>query len=401
MANTVLGKKGSPQWLAPLSAGFVAVLVGFTSSVALVFEAARAAGANQEQIGSWIGALSLAMGLATIGLSLYYRKPVMIAWSTPGAALLVTSLVGVSMPQAVGAFMFCAALIFLAGITGWFEKIMDRLPMALASAILAGVLSKFALDAVLSTKTNPTVVLAMFATYLLAKKTISRYAVPIVLLVGVAVAALQGQLQFGSMAWSITRPVWVSPQFDLSVFLSVGLPLFIVTMASQNLPGVAAIRASGYDTPVSPVIASTGAVNFVLAPLGCYAINLAAITAAICMTPAAHPDKTKRYWAAVACGAFYLVVAVFGSSVAALLTSFPRELVFAVAGIALLGTISAGLATAMKEDGTREAALVTFLVTLSGLTMAGLGSAFWAIIAGGITYWIFKPDDKKITTTER
>jgi benzoate membrane transport protein len=378
------------HWLAPLSAGFVAVLVGFTSSVALVFEAARAAGATPAQIGSWLGSLCLGMGVCTIGLSLYYRKPVMVAWSTPGAALLATSLVGVSMPQAIGAFLFCAALITFAGVTGWFEKIMDRLPIALASAILAGVLTKFALDAVLSVKSNPLVIVTMFATYLLAKKFLPRYAIPLVLLLGVIVANFKGQLNWQVVQWSVTQPNWTVPEFHFGVLLSVGLPLFIVTMASQNLPGVATMRASGYDTPVSPVIATTGVVNLLLAPLGCYAINLAAITAAICMTPAAHPDKAKRYWAAVACGAIYLVVAVFGASIAVLLAAFPRELVFGVAGIALLGTIGNGLAIAMKEEGSREAALVTFLVTLSGISLAGVGSAFWAIVAGSVTYWIFR-----------
>jgi benzoate membrane transport protein len=378
------------SWLAPASAGFVAVLVGFTSSVALVFEAARAAGASPVQIGSWIGALSLAMGGCTLGLSLYYRKPVMIAWSTPGAALLVTSLVGVNMAAAVGAFLFCALLITLAGATGWFEKIMDKLPLALASAILAGVLSKFALDAVLATKTSAPLVLAMFASYLIGKKFLPRYAVVLVLIVGVVVAAASGQLHLQQVPLSVTQPVWTTPELDIRVLLSVGLPLFIVTMASQNLPGVAAMRAAQYDTPVSPVITTTGLVNFVLAPFGCYAINLAAITAAICMSPQAHPDKEKRYWASASCGLIYLVVAVFGASVAALLAAFPRELVLAVAGIALLGTIGNGLAVAMKEEGSREAALVTFLVTLSGLTLLGIGSAFWAIVAGGLTYWLFK-----------
>jgi benzoate membrane transport protein len=377
-------------WLAPISAGFVAVLVGFTSSVALVFEAARIAGASQTQIGSWIGSLCLAMGLCTVGLSLYFRKPVMIAWSTPGAALLATSLVGVSMPDAIGAFLFSAALITLFGLTGWFEKLMSRLPLSLASAILAGVLAKFALDAVLATKTSAILVLTMFATYLVGKKWLPRYAVVLVLVAGVAVAATSGQLQWQAMRWSLTTPVWVAPEFKFSVLLSVGLPLFIVTMASQNLPGVATMRASGYDTPISPVITTTGIINLVLAPLGCYAINLAAITAAICMTPSAHPDKDRRYWAAVACGFFYLVIAIFGASVATLLSAFPRELVFAVAGIALLGTIANGLAVAMKEDATREAALVTFLVTLSGLSIGGIGSAFWAMLAGAVTYWVFR-----------
>jgi benzoate membrane transport protein len=376
--------------LPPIIAGFIAVLVGFTSSVALVFGAAKAAGASPDQIGSWIGALSLAMGGLTLALSLHYKKPVMIAWSTPGAALLITALNGVPMEQAVGAFMFCGLLIAIAGYSGLFERVMDRLPLALASAILAGVLAKFALDAVRAGQTQLNLVLAMFVTYIIAKRFTARYAVPLVLVVGVMVAWFLGLMQFESFRWSFTQPVWVTPDWSWSTMLSIGVPLFIVTMASQNLPGVATMRASGYDTPVSPVIGSTGIATIALAPFGCYAVNLAAITAAICMTPDAHPDKNKRYWAAVSCGVFYLIIAVIGGSVAALLAAFPQELIFAIAGIALLGTIGNGLAVAMKEEGSREAALVTFLITLSGVTFAGIGSAFWGVIVGGVVYWAFR-----------
>ncbi len=372
--------------LAPITAGFVAVLVGFTSSVALVFQAAQAAGANTAQIGSWIGALSLGMGLCTLGLSLWYKQPVMIAWSTPGAALLITGLAGVSMPQAIGAFMFCALLITLCGLTGLFAKVMDKIPMALASAMLAGVLAKFALDAVLSTKSSPWLVLIMFASYLLIKRLTVRYAVPLVLVIGVISAALLGQMNSALIELQITQPAWVAPQFSWSVMLSVGVPLFLVTMASQNLPGVAVMRAAGYDTPVSPLLTVSGLVNMALAPFGCYTLNLAAITAAICMTPQAHPDKGQRYLASVACGGFYLIVAVFGASVAALFAAFPRPLVLTIAAIALLGTIGNGLASAMKDEVSREAGLVTFLVTLSGITYFGIGSAFWAIIAGSLVY---------------
>jgi benzoate membrane transport protein len=379
------------QFIAPVTAGFVAVLVGFTSSVALVFGAAQAVGANPVQIGSWIGALSLAMGGLTLGLSLYYRAPVMIAWSTPGAALLLTALVGVPMAQAAGAFIVCGLLITLAGITGWFERIMDRLPLALASAILAGVLARFALDAVRAGQTQTLLVASMFCAYLVFKKYSPRYAVVAVLLVGIALAAALGLTKLHSIDWVLTQPQWVTPEFNLSVCLSVGIPLFIVTMASQNLPGVATLRAHGYTTTISPLISSTGLTTMVLAPFGCYAVNLAAITAAICMTPEAHPDKAKRYWASAACGVFYLVVAILGGSIAALLAAFPRELVFAIAGIALLGTIGNGLATAMREEGTREAALVTFLVTLSGVSFFAIGSAFWAVLIGTLVYVAFKP----------
>ncbi len=366
------------------------MLVGFTSSVALVFGAAKAAGASPEQIGSWIGALSLAMGALTLGLSLYYKKPIMVAWSTPGAALLITALIGVPMGQAIAAFMFCGLLIAIAGYSGLFERVMDKLPLALASAILAGVLAKFALDAVRAGQSQLMLVLAMFSTYILAKRFTARYAVPIVLLVGIATAAVLGLMQWQSFRWGLTQPVWVTPEFSWVTMLSVGVPLFVVTMASQNLPGVATMRAAGYQAPISPIIGSTGLATICLAPFGCYAVNLAAITAAICMTEDAHPDKAKRYWASSACGVFYLIIAVLGGSIAALLAAFPKELILAIAGIALLGTIGNGLAVAMKEEGSREAALVTFLITLSGVSFAGIGSAFWAVVVGAIVYLAFR-----------
>jgi benzoate membrane transport protein len=377
--------------LAPITAGFVAVLVGFTSSVAVVFGAAQAMGADERQVGSWIGVLCVVMGVLTVGFSLFHRKPVMVAWSTPGAALLITSLVNVPPAQAVGAFMFCGLLIFLSGITKAFERVMDRLPLALASALLAGVLARFALDAVRAGQDQALLVLGMLATYLIAKRRSARYAVPVVLAAGIALAVSLGLTRFEAVQWTFTQPVWVTPSFDWTVMLSVGVPLFLVTMASQNLPGVAAMRTAGYNTPVSGVISSTGLAGMALAPLGCYAVNLSAITAAICMSSQAHPDKDQRYWAAVACGVIYLLVGVVGGSVAALLAAMPKALILAVAGIALLGTIGHGLSVATQDESTREAALLTFLVTLSGVTFFGIGSAFWAVVVGAVVYLMRSP----------
>ncbi len=383
-------------FLVPAVAGFVAVLVGFTSSVALVFGAAQALGASATQIGSWLGALCLAMGLLTIGFSWYYRQPIMVAWSTPGAALLTTSLVGVLPSDAVGAFIFCGLLIFVAGASGLFDKLMNRLPLALANAILAGVLAKFALDAIRAGQSQLILVGGMFASYLLFRRLTPRYAVPLVLACGITIAALGGLMHWDQVSWTLTTPVWVSPTWSWQTLLSVGVPLFIVTMASQNLPGVATLRSHHYDAPTSPVIAGTGLASTILAPLGCFAVNLAAITAALVMTPAAHPDPNKRYQAAIACGAIYVALALFAGSLATFLSAFPKVLILSIAGIALLGTIGNGLAQALQHEGTREAALVTFLVTLSGVAFVGIGSAFWAVVVGAVVYWVFKPRDPAI-----
>jgi benzoate membrane transport protein len=376
------------RWLKDVSlsagvAGFVAVLVGFTSSVAVVFAAAQALGATPAQTASWIWALGLAMGLCSLGLSLHYRQPVLVAWSTPGAALIAATQ-GVAMSDAVGAFLLCGALIAVAGYSGLFERVMDRIPMAIAAALLAGVLARFGLDAVLATRSAPVLVLAMAAAYLAGKRWWPRYAVPGVLLAGVAVAAARGQLHLGDVQAGLAMPVWTSPTWSASTLLGIGVPLFVVTMASQNLPGVAAQRASGFRIPVSPVVGATGIATLLAAPFGGFTVNLAAITAAICMGPEAHEDPKRRYTASVMAGFFYLAVGLAGGTVAALLAAFPRELVVAVAGLALMGTIGGGLAAALKDEQHRDAATLTFLVTLSGLSMAGIGSAFWGVVAGGL-----------------
>lgn len=372
--------------LSAFTAGFVAVLVGFTSSVAIVFQAAQAFGATPEIIASWMWALGLGMGVCSAVPSLVLRQPVMVAWSTPGAAVLATAGLagGFGMGEAVGAFMASGALIVLFGVTGWFEKAMERIPMALASGLLAGVLARFGLQAFAAAETALPLVLLMLAAYLAARRFASRYAVVVTLVVGVLYAAATGQLQGSAIRFEMARPVFTAPVFSLTAFMSLALPLFIVTMASQNLPGVAAIRAAGYRMPISRILTGTGAATLVLAPFGAFALNLSAITAAICMGREAHEDPERRYTAAVCCGLLYILVGVFGAAVTGVLLAFPKELVITVAGLALLGTIGAGLASAMKEEPHREAALITFLVTLSGVSIAGIGSAFWGVVAGAL-----------------
>ena len=370
--------------LSVITAGFVAVLVGVTSSVAIVFQAAAALGATAAQTVSWMWALGLGMGLTSLGLSLWYRQPVLTAWSTPGAALLVTAGSGVPMDQAVGAFMVCALLITLAGVTGWFERVMGRIPQALAAALLAGVLTRFAVEGFAAAQREFGLVFTMFTVYLVGRRWWPRYAVPAVLLAGVLVAGLQGQLQLGAVQWQLAAPVFTMPAFGVAATVGIALPLFVVTMASQNLPGVAAQRAAGYTTPVSPVVATTGLASLLLAPFGGYALNLAAITAAICMGPEAHPDPSRRWQASAVAGLFYVAMGLLGGAVVGLLAAFPKALVLALAGLALLGTIGTGLAAAVKDETTREAALITFLITASGLSLWGVGAAFWGVVAGGL-----------------
>lgn len=363
-------------------AGFVAMLVGVTSSIVVVFQAAQALGADAAQVTSWIWATCIGTGLTSLGLSLWYRRPVLTAWSTPGAAMLVSAAAGVTLPEAIGGFVVSALLIALSGATGLFARVMDRIPQPLAAGLLGGVLARFALDAFAAMPGDPLLVGSMFLAYLLGRRLWPRYAVPGVLLVGLLVAAGTGRMHLEAVDWRLGAPVWMAPEFTWRGLFSVALPLFVVTMASQNLPGVAAQKAAGYDTPVSPVIATTGVATLLLAPFGGYALNLAAITASICMSREAHEDPARRWTSSVMAGLFYLAVGLAAGAVAGLLGAFPKALVLAVAGFALLGTIGGGLAAAMGDLTWREPALVTFLVTLSGLSMAGIGSAFWGVVAG-------------------
>lgn len=365
-------------------AGFVTVLVGFTSSAVIVFQAAQALDASPAEISSWMGALGLGMGITCIALSLRYRVPVVTAWSTPGAAMLITTAAGVPMAEAIGAFLVSAVLMTLFGFTGWFERLLDRMPLSIASGMLAGVLLRFGLDVFVAMQTQFVMTFAMFCLYLLLRRLVPRYAVVAALLLGLLIAGMQGLLQFEQIRWQLAEPVWTTPVFSLPTLVGVALPLFVVTMASQNVPGVAVLRASGYVVPISPLIGWTGVATIALAPFGAFALNLAAITAAICMGREAHPDSAKRYVAAIAAGGFYLLVGLFGGTVAAVFAAFPRELVLAIAGLALLGTIGNGLATALREEQEREPALITFLVTASGVTLFGIGSAFWGLVAGGL-----------------
>ena len=376
--------------LSAMTAGFVAVLVGFTSSVAIVFQAAQAFGATPAQITSWMWALGLGMGLCSLVPSLLLRKPVMVAWSTPGAAVLATAGLagGFSMGDAIGAFMVSAVLITLAGMTGWFERVMNRIPMEIAAALLAGVLARFGLQAFAAAQTALPLVLLMLVAYLLARRLAPRYAVVITLALAVAFVAVQGQMTWSAVQLELAVPVFTMPQFSVAATVSLAIPLFVVTMASQNLPGVAVIRASGYDLPVSRLITLTGLATLALAPFGAFALNFSAITAAMCMGPEAHEDRDRRYTAAVSCGALYVTIGLFGAVITGLLTAFPKELVVAIAGLALLGTIGNGLAAALREEPHREAALVTFLVTLSGVVVAGVGSAFWGVVAGSFALFV-------------
>jgi benzoate membrane transport protein len=369
-------------------AGFIAMMTGYTSSLVLMFQAGQAAGLSNGQISSWIWALSIGMAICTIGLSLRYRTPITVAWSTPGAALLITSLGGVSYPEAIGAYITCALLVLVCGLTGSFERLVKRLPGSLAAALLAGILFKIGSEIFVAAQHRTGLVLGMFFTYLMVKRLLPRYAVLAALMVGTLLSGVLGLLDFSGFHLQVAVPVWTTPAFSVAATISIGIPLFVVAMTSQNMPGVAVLRADGYRVPASPLISVTGLASLLLAPFGAHGINLAAISAAICTGPHAHEDRDKRYTAAMWCGVFYGFAGIFGATLAALFAALPKELVLSIAALALFGSIINGLTQAMSEPREREAALVTFMVTASGLTLFSVGSAFWGIIAGVLTLLI-------------
>ncbi len=368
----------SSHWVA----GFVAVLVGFASSVAIVFQAAAAAGANAAQIASWIGILGFAMGVTCIGFSWYFKAPVLTAWSTPGAALLATSLSGYSLAEAVGVFMFSALLTLLIGLSGWFDRFSKVLPLPLANAMLAGILLQFGLGIFRYLPQAPVLVIGLVLLFVLSRRFIARYSIPLVLLAGVICTLLRGEWSVQQLQPSLVQLEWVWPEFHWQALLGVGLPLLIVTMSSQNLPGLAVLRSQGYQTPVSPLLTVTGLLTLITAPFGNFSINLAAITAAICSGPEAHPEPASRYRAGIAAGVFYLLTGLAGSTIVALFLAFPPALVAVVAGLALLVTIAGNLSVVTAEGPYREAAMLTFLLTASGVSFFGIASAFWGLVLG-------------------
>ncbi|MCR9027594.1 benzoate/H(+) symporter BenE family transporter [Citrobacter amalonaticus] len=376
--------------LPTLLSGFVAVLVGYASSAAIIWQAAVAAGASTAQIAGWMSALGLAMGASTLILTLWYRAPVLTAWSTPGAALLVTGLQGLTLPEAIGVFIIANALIVLCGVTGLFARLMQVIPHSLAAAMLAGILLRFGLQAFASLNDPFLLCGGMLLAWLILKRIAPRYAVIAALVAGALIALLEGDIVTSSLAMAPVLPTFIAPQFSLAHSLGIAVPLFLVTMASQNAPGVATMKAAGYDVPVSPLIIVTGVLALLFSPFGVYSICIAAITAAICQSPEAHPDAAKRWLAAAAAGVFYLLAGIFGSSITGVMAALPASGIQMLAGLALLGTISGSLYQALSHESERDAAVVTFLATASGLTLWGVGSAFWGLIAGGICYTVLR-----------
>lgn len=368
--------------LSALVAGFIATLISYAGPLVIVFQAAHSAQLSPAELSSWVWAISIGSGVLGVLLSLRYKVPVVVAWSAPGSALLVALLPGVSFAEAVGAYIVANLMILLVGVSGAFDRIVSKLPPAIAAAMLAGILFSFGTGLFVSIKTQPVLVLAMFVSYLAFKRFAPRYAVLAVLVCGVSIALGSGTLNTSALVAGLATPVWTTPTFSWNAVLSISLPLVMVALTGQFVPGIAVLRTAGYETPASPLITSSAFTSLLLAPFGCHGLTLAAITAAICTGEDAHENPQRRYWAGAFGGALYLVLGVFGATLVSLFSAFPAALIAALAGLALFGAIGGALAGAMSVPNDREAALITFLVTASGMSFLGLSAAFWGLIFG-------------------
>ncbi|MGF1851665.1 benzoate/H(+) symporter BenE family transporter [Vibrio satsumensis] len=371
-----------------VSTGFIAVFIGYASAAAIIFQAATSAGATEEQVASWFWALGIGMGVTTILLSFHYKKPVVTAWSTPGAALLIMSLEGLTMNQAVAVFLFSSMLITLVGLAGIFEKVLKQIPTSIASAMLAGILLQFGLGLFTSLMEEAQVVAVMLAVFILAKARLGNLLIPSIFIIALVMCVGFGKLDVSQVTMGLTTPVFITPDFEFFSLFSVGIPLFIVTMASQNLPGFAVLKANEYQVDSSKIITTTGVTGLIFAPFGGFAYNLAAITGAICMGPNADSNPNTRYMAGISMGVFYLLAGVMGMSFVSLFSAVPSEIVIAVAGLAVMPTLMNCLAVSMADSHYREPALLTFLFTASGTNLLGIGSAFWGLCIGLFCCWL-------------
>jgi benzoate membrane transport protein len=364
-----------------IAAGVLACLVGFGGAVPVVLAAATAVGATQAQTASWVAGLCIAIALSTGYLGARYRMPIVTAWSTPGAAV-IAAVSGVSIEAAVGAFVIVAGLILLTSLVEPLARLVNALPMPIASAMLAGVLFRFVADVALAVPQAPQLVLAMVAVFLAVRRVNPMAAALSALAVGLGVTALLGMADWSRVTLVAPSLELIWPVFEVQAILGLALPLFLVTMAAQNLPGFAVLRGHGYTPPVRPILAVTGLVSLLTAPLGAHTSNLAAISAAICTGPDCHPDPGRRWIAGIANAASYAVLAVLGATVVGLFAVLPKALIATVAGLALAGAMIAAMTSAVADEEARFAAGITFAVTASGVAIAGVGAPFWGLVAG-------------------
>ena len=376
-------------------AGFLAVLIAYAGPLVIFFQAAQAAQVSEAMMASWIWGISIGTAIPGIYLSIKYKAPIVTAWSAPGTVLLVTLFPQMSINEAVAAYIISAIVIFMVGATGYFDKVLQWIPNSIAAGMMAGILFQFGLGLFVATDTMPFIIFSMLGCYLLAKRLSPRYTMIWVLLCGVTLSLLLGKMNPVDINFTMTIPVLIWPEWSWHSTFNLAIPLILVSLSGQFLPGMAILNLSGYDTPAKPIVMATSIASLAVACVGGITITLAAITAALCTGKDAHELKEKRYIAGVANGIFYLLGGLFASSIVLVFSLLPKELIAALAGLALIGAISANITIAMKNDSQRESALITFLATASGMQFLGLSSVFWGICIGMIAHYILTKKSSK------
>lgn len=370
----------------PIVAGLISVIVNYGGTFILVFQAAKVAGLSPELTASWVWSVSIGVGVTGLFLSWVSRTPIITAWSTPAAAFLVVALSTTPYAEAVGAYMISAAAFVLLGLSGYFEKVIRLIPPGVAAGLLAGILLQFGIGAFGGMSLDPMPVGLLIVAYLVLKRLTARYAVVGILALGLAFLMAQGRVDLSGLELQLAAPIFTRPEFSLNALLSVALPLFLITLTGQYMPGMLVLRNDGFNISANPIVTITGLGSLLMAPFGSHAFNIAAITAAICTGKQAHEEPSKRWIAGIAAGVFYILVGVFGVTLAALFMAFPATFITTLAGLALLGTIGGSLAGAMADASSREASLITFLAAAANITLFGIGGAFWGLLIGLAAY---------------
>lgn len=370
----------------PIIAGLISVIVNYGGTFILIFQAAKVAGLSPELTASWVWSVSIGVGITGIFLSWLTRQPIITAWSTPAAAFLVVALGTTSYAEAIGAYIISAAAFVLLGVSGQFEKVIRLIPPGVAAGLLAGILLKFGIGAFGGMSVDPVLAGLLIVAYVVLKRFTARYAVVGILVLGMAFLLIQGRVDFSELELQFAAPLITRPEFSFNALLSVALPLFLITLTGQYMPGMLVLRNDGFSASANPILTVTGLGSLLMAPFGSHAFNIAAITAAICTGKEASEDPSKRWIAGVAAGVFYIVVGVFGVTLAAVFMVLPATFISTLAGLALLGTIGASIASAVADIKSREASLITFLACAANITLLGIGGAFWGLLIGLLAY---------------
>lgn len=395
MSNLITQLK--EDWSIPATvAGFLAVLISYAGPLIIFFQAAQQANVSTEMMISWVWGISIAAAISSIYLSIKFKVPIVMAWSAPGTALLVTLFPEVSLNEAVAAYITTAIVLFIIGITGYFDKLLALIPQSVAAGMMAGILVTFGFGVFSASENMPIIVLSMLIVFLISKRFNPRYSMMWVLAIGLIFSLALGKFQPVDLNFSLGIPQFIQPEWTWNSTLNLAIPLILVSLSGQFLPGMSLLKVSGYSVPAKPIITTASITSLLFACTGAITTVLGSITAALCVGQDAHEQHDKRYIAGICNGIFYILGGLFAGSIVLLFSLFPKELVAALAGLALLGAISSNLTIAMQNESQRDSALITFLATASGMSLLGMSSVFWGIIIGLIAHVVLTKREKQI-----